>query len=327
MRKHVRKAIIRHRQLQDVLEYAHVGKQSKSKASGAVVGAIYLGRVLSCSSLQDSWAMPEFCQFSSVIEKAIQFPAPIGKISGSQGVWYIKDQEILRGIQTQQEIAQCNNFEPYRPDLPDLSMPNKKKSLFTPWTKRSPKKVYERKATHTAAAPQNRRMQKREQPRKRKWHPTGLHANQPASSPVPAVHRQEITQSPRKRIKKLDPGERGTAMLSDAQRVAAGRTLPMLTKLMGVHLLGDLQRWNDNALEPRPKLFFETGKSKSQPRLFRVLVLRICKRLSSLWMAFSSIDVMQQKVLPNSQFTTAKHGGTQTLSSPHYNTWFTNPKK
>ena len=37
-------------------------------------------------------------------------------------------------------------------------------------------------------------------------------------------------------------------------------------------------------------------------------------------MAFSSIDVMQQKILPNSQFTTAKHGGTQTLSSPHYNT-------
>lgn len=237
----------------------HVGKQSKSKASGAVVGRIYLGRVLSCSSLQDSWAMPEFGQFSSVIEKAIQFPAPIGKISGSQGVWYIKDQEILREIQTQQEIAQCNNFEPYRPDLPDLSMPNKRKSLFTPWTKRSPKKVYERKATHTAAAPQNRRMQKREQPQKRKWHPTSLHANQPASSPAPAVHGQEIAQSPRKRIKTLDPGERGTAMLSDSQRVTAGRTLPMLTKLMGVHLLGDLQRWNDNTLQPRPGLF---GKFK-----------------------------------------------------------------
>ena len=112
----------------------HLGKQAKTNAAGSLIGMIHVGRIVDCNLLEDTWAKPEFGQFASVIDKSVEFATPIGPISGGQGVWYIKDQEVMRRLEEQLQGADCRNFGEYRADLPDLSAPEKK-TIYKPWTK------------------------------------------------------------------------------------------------------------------------------------------------------------------------------------------------
>ena len=184
----------------------HIGRGSKTPCAGCVIGMIHLDRTLDCNLLQDSWAKPEFGQFSSVIDKSVQFRKPVGPMSGGQAVWYIKDNDMIRQLAEQMSEVECQNFEPYRPDLPDLSS-FRRQTVYTPWTK-APRKRKPRagESTETRNPPlherqESRRMQRREKVRKRKWHPCSMASNQPAASPKSAD---------RKRSRTFEADERGT---------------------------------------------------------------------------------------------------------------------
>lgn len=192
----------------------HLGKQAKTNAAGSLIGMIHVGRIVDCNLLEDTWAKPEFGQFASVIDKSVEFATPIGPISGGQGVWYIKDQEVMRRLEEQLQGADCRNFGEYRADLPDLSAPEKK-TIYKPWTKakqnKNTRQCRKKKTSGLPVeVPDDRRMQKRTCPRKRKWHPASMPSNQPASLPAPDGNVALPTEGGRKSSKSMGTEERGT---------------------------------------------------------------------------------------------------------------------
>ena len=192
----------------------HIGRGSKTSTAGCVIGMIHVDRILDCNLLQDSWAKPEFGQFSSVIDKTVQFGQPVGPISGGQAIWYIKDKDMMRQLAEQVSEVECRSFEPYRPDLPDLSS-FRRQTVYTPWTKAPRKrKQREEKTAEGGNRParerqESRRMQRREKVRKRKWHPTSMASNQPASSNV-QDGPQVGSSADKARSKTTGQDERGT---------------------------------------------------------------------------------------------------------------------
>ena len=69
----------------------------------------------------------------------------------------------------------------------------------------------------------------------------------------------------------------------------------------------------------RSRIVFDMSSSKSQPRLFRFLVLQICEKnwfdCESLFLSLARKQmILSKKVVPNFEFATAKNGRTQVLS-------------
>ena len=237
----------------------------------AVYGRIYVGRRVAAEKLQHAWALPGHTCY--IIEKALELPEPVEGISGGQRTWYLAEDvhEKFNTVFAQGSLRHFQHFPaiPF-PPRPAAKLPTRPRKQRADRGQRRPrppartppcvqpgarrrllKRVGETKVVVSAWR------RRRQEPAPNA--PAALDPEQSSSSVVAATAHD------------IRPGASLTP-LGRPQRIAAGRTWKLLSRLMQEHLLQPMQPLHaDGPAAARPGLFASTTNAGF---VFIVAVLR-----------------------------------------------------
>ena len=239
--------------------YLHVGRQSlqalppeclaalqqtwpqappeEDLSKSCVLGMVCLGKVIPADKISNAWvckSLPLVHEITASIEFTQEVPWPKGK----QAVWYLHGDELRMKLKDAVQSGVRRNFEPLWPHLADERPGAKRSKVMQPWAGKKRKRRVDAGQSRSPAQPlftmaQRRRLLLRSPLKK------------PRLAKAPASQAMQIGVTP----------QRGPEQRSLANRVAAGRTLELLTTLMAVHFLKIGPEGRTAQLQPRGGLF------------------------------------------------------------------------
>ena len=239
--------------------YLHVGRQSlqalppeclaalqqtwpqapseEALSKSCVLGMVCLGKVIPADKISNAWvckSLPLVHEITAAIEFSKEVPWPKGK----QAVWYLHGDELRMKLKDAAQSGIRRNFEPLWPHLADERPCAKRSRVMQPWAGKKRKRRADAGHSRSPAQPlftmsQRRRLLLRSPLKK------------PRLAKAPASQAMQIDVTP----------QRGPEQRSLAHRVAAGRTLELLTTLMAVHFLKIGPEGRIVKLQPRGGLF------------------------------------------------------------------------
>ena len=238
--------------------YLHVGRQSinslppecsaalrqtwpdapeeASLSKSCVVGMVCLGKVIQASKVENPWVCASLPLVHEIVA-TVEFRSPVRWEKGKQAVWHVKDGEMQGKLKEATASGERRSWDSLWPTAEDERPAAKRQKLTQPWKSKKRKRRSDAGNTRSPAqvsftASKRRRLLLRSPLQK------------PKLAKAPASEALQASTSP----------QRGPDRCSLAQRVAAGRTLELLTTLMAVHFLKICDA-KVTQLQPRGGLF------------------------------------------------------------------------